>query len=148
MYRDANLGLFCFPLTLGCIAAPFVICSQRESARTRVMTGSALLGIIVVAWLDFCKGGVIYRYTADLTLTASFLAAAVLLILLGNAMESEKAPAWVRWAVYAAVCAGFIFSFIAALRVSLINGHSYISDIPDNVLEFFEKILPFAQTVK
>lgn len=148
VYRDANLGLFCFPLTLGCIAAPFVICSQRESARTRVMTGSALLGIIVVAWLDFCKGGVIYRYTADLTLTASFLAAAVLLILLGNAMESEKAPAWVRWAVYAAVCAGFIFSFAAALRVSLINGHSYISDIPDNVLEFFEKILPFAKTVK
>lgn len=148
VYRDANLGLFCFPLTLGILAAPAIACSNGVAVRRRVMAGSALSGIIVLAWFDFCKGGVIYRYTADLALVASFLSVAVLLEALGQITESQRLLPWLRWILYSAICAFFILSFIGALRVSLINGHTYISDIPENVLEFFEKILPFAKTVK
>ena len=151
VYRDANLGLFCFPLTLGILTAPVITFSQRAAIKRRVMTGTAFFGLLVLAWFDFCKGGVIYRYTADIALMASFLAAASLLYLLGSDSEIESKkdkPALSHSVLYAAICGFFMLSAVLALRVSLINGHTYISDIPEKVLEIFEKILPFAKTVK
>lgn len=148
IYRDANLGLFCLPLTLGILAAPVTVFKSTSATRRRTMAGAAFVGIVALAWINFCKGGVIYRYTLDLSLVASFLSVALLLPLTGDAVSADISSgarrAQVRgWLIYASVCAFLLISLFGALRVSLINGHSYISPISEKVLRILQKLLPF-----
>ncbi len=145
IYRDANLGLFCLPLTLGILAAPVTVFKGGNCARRRTMAGAAFIGIITLAWINFCKGGVIYRYTLDLALIASFLTVALLLPVAGDAVSGTERPQARGWIIYAAVCAFLLLSLAGALRVSLINGHSYISDISEKTLSVLQKLLPFSQ---
>ena len=42
------------------------------------MLASSLAAMFATAYLNFCYGGVIFRYTADLTVLAAFTAAAVI----------------------------------------------------------------------
>lgn len=146
IYRDANLGLFCLPLTLGILAAPITVFRSGNTARQRTMAGAAFLGIVALAWINFCKGGVIYRYMLDLATVAAFLSVALLLPVAGDAVSGtagEERPRVRGWLIYAAVCAFLLISIAGALRVSLINGHSYISAISEEVLEILERFLPF-----
>lgn len=127
VYRDANLGMFVMPLTLGVLGMPALICSRSESAHRRISGGAVMLGLLCVAWLDFCKGGVIYRYTADLWLTAAFFAAVCLLTLAARAYGSEKLPRPAKIAILAAVGVFLLIAAAGAVRVCLINGNGNIS---------------------
>lgn len=140
------MGLFCLPLTLGILAAPITVFRSGNTARQRTMAGAAFLGIVALAWINFCKGGVIYRYMLDLATVAAFLSVALLLPVAGDAVSGtagEERPRVRGWLIYAAVCAFLLISIAGALRVSLINGHSYISAISEEVLEILERFLPF-----
>jgi hypothetical protein len=79
LYRDAGLGLFSVPMALTLLTSPAVIFSPRFRKSLRVMTACAVAGLVSVSLIDFCLGGVIYRYTSDLTMTAALFSAVILI---------------------------------------------------------------------
>ena len=78
MYIDSNFGIFAFPFMLGLIFSPVLIKSKKISARGKIMLLSSLAALLITAYLNFSFGGVIFRYTADLTVLAAFVSAAVI----------------------------------------------------------------------
>ena len=78
MYIDSNFGIFAFPFMLGLIFSPVLIKSKKISARGKIMLLSSLAALLITAYLNFSFGGVIFRYTADMTVLAAFVSAAVI----------------------------------------------------------------------
>ena len=88
-YYEIMFGLFNFPiLPLGCIMLPVYLKKrQRPGADPRRTEAKAfavlcLVVSVLLAWVEFCKGGASIRYQMDLAHLMVFLAAVVLLTLL------------------------------------------------------------------
>ncbi len=78
VYIDSNFGIFAMPFMLSLLLSPVLFKSRKISGRGKIMLASSLFAIVLTAYLNFCYGGVIFRYTADLTVIAAFTAAAVI----------------------------------------------------------------------
>ena len=156
LYRDAGLGLLSVPLCTALLLSPAVIFHPRFRKSLRVMCGCAVLGLIFTSLLDFCLGGVIYRYTSDLTLIASFTGMAVLVTLTeavcsknsgGEKSSGKKESGPARSAVYyaccALVCVFAVISIAVCIRICLINGNGNIVKYSEEVSAAAEKFLPF-----
>ena len=70
VYVDSNFGLFAIPLCLGIFMAAFILKSKKKTPLAKALTVSVIISIIAVCFLNFYLGGVIYRYTTDMTLIA------------------------------------------------------------------------------
>ncbi len=78
MYIDSNFGIFALPFMLGLLFCPMLIRSKKISAKGKAMLLSSLAALLITAYLNFSYGGVIFRYTADMTVLAAFVSAAVI----------------------------------------------------------------------
>lgn len=88
VYVDTGMGLFSIPLTWALLASVGIFASKKRSTEGKVTLASVLVGLVVLALLDFGLGGVIFRYTCDLTLIASFASMAIVYALCENVMDS------------------------------------------------------------
>lgn len=88
VYVDANLGLFTVPVMFALFLALPLIRSKRKTAFAKALSISLLLGCLVVSWMNFCLGGVIFRYTSDMTLLCA-LGALLLLFSLNDRAEDH-----------------------------------------------------------
>lgn len=79
IYTDSNFGIFAFPFMLSLLLSPVLLKSKKVSASGKALLSAALASLAATALLDFCLGGVIFRYTADISLVAAFVSAAVIL---------------------------------------------------------------------
>lgn len=79
VYTDSNYGIFAFPFMLSLLLCPVLLKSKKISKSGKTMITAALVSMLFTAFLDFCMGGVIFRYTADISLIAAFVSAAVIL---------------------------------------------------------------------
>lgn len=77
VYVDTGMGLLTIPLMWMLFGSALVFANKKRPLAHKVTLGSVLFGMIVVALFDFCLGGVIFRYTCDLTLMGAFAAMAV-----------------------------------------------------------------------
>ena len=87
VYVDTGMGLFSIPLTwalLGCVG---VFMSKRRRLEAKITLASVIVGLVAVALFDFCLGGVIFRYTCDLTLMAAFASMAIVYALYEDVSE-------------------------------------------------------------
>lgn len=130
VYRDAGLGMFSSPLMYGMLLFPALVGNEEKHVRRRVMVTCGVVGIFATALLDFCLGGIIYRYTADMTVVGALLAVIVLLSLFETA--DERGNAVVCGCLAGILILFFAFSAVAALRVSLINDNG-------NIVKFSEE---------
>lgn len=79
VYIDSGLGITAMPFMLVLLLSP-VIFKKKEIGRNRkIIFAAALAALPVTAFLNFCLGGVIFRYTSDISLLAAFLAAVIAL---------------------------------------------------------------------
>ena len=78
VYIDSNFGVFALPFMLSLLLSPVLFKSKKISRGGKIMLASSLIALFVTAYLNFCYGGVIFRYTADLAVLAAFTAAAVI----------------------------------------------------------------------
>ena len=78
VYVDTGMGLLSIPLTWGLFGAIGIFRGKRYRLDSRLTVGALLCGLVAVALFDFCLGGVIFRYTCDLTLLAAFASMAIL----------------------------------------------------------------------
>jgi hypothetical protein len=84
VYVDTGMGLLAIPFMWMLAASIFIFADKKKSLGLKAALGSALFGLVFVAWLDFCLGGVIFRYTCDLTVVGALTSLAVAFALAGD----------------------------------------------------------------
>ncbi len=77
-YIDTGMGLFSIPFMWSALAALWIFKDRKQGIGKKLTLGFAFLGMLAVALMNFCLGGVIYRYTCDITLIAAFASTAIL----------------------------------------------------------------------
>ena len=138
VYIDSNFGIFAMPFMLSLLLSPVIFKSRRISVGGKTMLAASLAAILATAYLNFCYGGVIFRYTADLTVVAAFVSAAIIseicLILQRDyhdyVSRSAKKGVCALTASTAAVCS------LAAVMVNL-NMVPFSPDIHMAIRDFF-----------
>ncbi len=78
VYVDTGMGLFAIPLMLSLFLAFPTLRSKKKTPFAKSLLLCLLCGFFFVAFMNFCLGGVIFRYTADLTMLASVLSVILL----------------------------------------------------------------------
>ncbi len=79
LYVDSGIGIFAMPFMLALLLFPVVLRKKSLSRARKTIFACALCAIPVTAFINCCLGGVIFRYTADISLLAAFLAAVTVL---------------------------------------------------------------------
>ncbi len=79
VYVDSGLGIFAMPFMLMLLASPVYFKKKDIGINRKILFATALAMLPITAFLNFCLGGVIFRYTADFSLVAAFLASVVAL---------------------------------------------------------------------
>ncbi|MCQ2427917.1 MAG: hypothetical protein MJ137_05895 [Clostridia bacterium] len=141
IYRDASMGLLNIPLMFSLFLAPAVWFSEKYSVRRKVMTLSAVIAILVTAWINTCLGGIIYRYTCDMTVIAAFFSAIILLSVCETVLKSSKRAGKIL--VITAAFLLMIISVYVCIRISLLNGNGNVISYDDETAEKFAKFLFF-----
>lgn len=78
VYVDTGMGMLAIPLMLGLFGSIEIFISRRYSGFVKALCASLIVGFITVAWMNFCLGGVIFRYTCDMTLIAAVMSTLIL----------------------------------------------------------------------
>lgn len=68
VYVDANFGLFAIPIMFALVLVIPLLKSKEKTKFAKLLAVSLILGCLIVSWMNFCFGGVIFRYTSDMTL--------------------------------------------------------------------------------
>lgn len=128
VYVDTGLGLFALPLMKLLYLSPAAFFLRSRTREEKSYLIALLLALPTVALLDFSLGGVIFRYTMDLTLVAA-VASVCLLFALYRAFTGDhtsesttggEAKICARDRAAYAVCMIFLLvSILAALLLSL-----------------------------
>lgn len=78
-YIDTNFGIFAIPFMLPLFMSVFILRSKKTDSKEKALLTAGITAMFVTAFLNFCLGGVIFRYTTDISLTAALLSAVILL---------------------------------------------------------------------
>ena len=76
VYVDTGMGLLSIPFFWLLFVSIFTLAEKKQSLARRITLASLLVGGLAVAWMNFCLGGVIFRYTCDITLVMALAAIA------------------------------------------------------------------------
>ncbi|MBQ4064767.1 MAG: hypothetical protein IJD10_01560 [Clostridia bacterium] len=135
VYVDTGVGLFSIPLMLGCLLAIPTVCNKKKTVFARSLSALFLLGLLTVAVMNFCLGGVIFRYTCDMTLLA-----AIASLLLLFSFHEDHASAEGSGTVCRVAVAGILLAslFVCSQLSVSINGNLASYD-----MAFFARLAAF-----
>lgn len=147
VYIDVGLGLFSLPLMKLLLLSPAAFFLKRRPTYEKVLLALVLIGLLTVALLNFSLGGVIFRYTADLTTLAAITSVLVSLTFY-SALTVKETDAGTEIPVsgagepmaYAAVTVFFALAAVAALLLSVsynANLTRYPADLFVALKDFF-----------
>lgn len=78
-YVDSGIGIFAMPFMLSLLLFPIVLKKKTIGKNRKIIFAAALIAIPVTAFINCCLGGIIFRYTSDISVVAAFLAAVIML---------------------------------------------------------------------
>lgn len=90
VYSDASFGLFAIPLMLALFGGIVVLVRKKVPLYHKILFASSAVGLFVVALLNYSIGGVIFRYSCDLTLFAAMMSVFVIFELNGIVREQNE----------------------------------------------------------
>ena len=138
VYVDTGMGLFAIPFMWTLFGSIFVFADKKQSVGRKAILASALVGMLVVAWFNFCLGGVIFRYTCDLTVVGALASLAVAFSLCENTSGEGETIAIKR---------GVNIAFAALVTVSLFvcitlafSTNANLTDYPEAVYKGFRAL--------
>lgn len=135
VYIDAHFGILSVPFALLALITPFIAGDKKKSLFLRITLVSTLIGCVVMAWLDFCLGGVIYRYLCDFSVLFASLSA-IAAFWIADKIRHLRAFA-ARFLANGFFVAFLIYSVYFTFRImAIINGNLLEMD-PDS---FFFKL--------
>ena len=114
--------------------APLWMWDKKLSRYLKVQGACIMAGLLAVAWMDFCLGGVIFRYVCDLTAPAALLGAASLLMLCERVAASECSDR-LKKATYSGVTLIFVATCILCFLLALTSS-SHLFPYDSTVLGF------------
>lgn len=117
IYIDDSFGVFAIPFMLPLLLSPAIFKSKRAAFSEKILLGAVLVSTVVTAFVDFCLGGVIFRYTADILPAAALTSAFILIGIFGNLPEICGKPMAVMLKKAAVVLC--VVSIICCLAVSV-----------------------------
>ena len=138
VYVDMNYGIFALPFTLSLFLGIFIFKSKKASKEGKTMLAAGIISLFVTAFANFCLGGVIFRYTSDISLAAALLSAVILLEVCTDVQKNADAS------IARAVKGGTVALTAVTACISLascvqINGNlvSYSPEIYEALKNFF-----------
>ncbi len=135
IYIDSNIGVFNFPVSLGSLLLP-VFFIERGRKSEKILLSACLISVLATAFLDFCLGGVIFRYIADIS-PACALMGTVLLFCTAQTASRFKKPFGIITVCFIALVFIVSLAFSFSLSVSA-NGN--LTEMNGETLLFLEKI--------
>lgn len=138
IYIDQNFGLFTMPFTLLMLVGIYMIFSRKTTPTKRIMLGVGTASVFLTAFVDFCLGGVVFRYVGDIAPSAALISAFVLLELLAAALE-DGSTAFQKAVKYGGtlLCLLTAFSAIAVSLNTGVNFFKYSPEIYSALASFF-----------
>lgn len=138
VYIDSNIGIFALPFMLSLLLSPVIFRSKKISGRGKIMLASSLVAMFLTAYLNFSYGGVIFRYTADITALAAFVSAAVIMEIC--LMLETDCHAYVSRAAKKGVCAlSASTAAVCSFASVMLNGNlvSFYPAVHTAIRDFF-----------
>ena len=92
LYVSGYFGLHMIPFMMFGMFAVVSVLDKSKTMTYRITILSTAIGGVVVAWIDFCMGGVIYRYLSDFSTEVAVCAALVVLYIIEKSymLKNEK----------------------------------------------------------
>lgn len=119
VYVDTGMGLFAIPMMWLLFGSGLIFVNKKRSLAYKTTLGSFLAGVVAIALFDFCLGGVIFRYTCDLTLLGAFAAMVIAFSLCEDAFEGgENVGAGVGYALSAVMILSLVMSLSLAMSIN------------------------------
>lgn len=133
VYVDTGMGLLSIPLMWSLFGSAFVLANKKRQLAHKVALASLVVGAVAVAWFDFCLGGVIFRYTCDLTLLLSFASLAVIFSISEDGTEQGSARA-----VNISLSMLLVFSLLVSVSLSMSLNNNLTAYSPEAYVAFKE----------
>lgn len=137
VYVDTGMGLFSIPLMLALFLALPIILDKKKTSFAKSLVLSLIAGFLVISFVNFCLGGVIFRYTSDMTLLAALMS--VILMFSFNESVTEANGAAARACRITEEILMLISIFVCFSVLVSINGNlaSYDARVFVRLAEFF-----------
>ncbi len=135
LYVDGHFGILNVPFMWTAFATPFIFFDKKRSRTLKYGTLCALVGSFVIAWVDFCLGGVIYRYLCDFSAIFAVLAAIGLTLIIDKTLCTKKAV--LKYAVVVMAVLFILISLYIVFRIMAINN---INLLPLDESSLFRRI--------
>ncbi|MBR4766194.1 MAG: hypothetical protein IK085_05440, partial [Clostridia bacterium] len=143
VYLDDNIGLFAVPHNIALALLPAYPLGKKKCGYELTAVLSSAAGLFLCAFIDFCLGGVIFRYTGDISFAGAFIAAVILFEIIHN-FESYNnlLISFIRPFIKLLIAAGCIASVaVAALEALTVDGN--LSAFRPDVFEALKRIFCF-----
>lgn len=140
VYTDSSIGIFAMPFMLAILLAVFVFKSKSVSKKRKLILACVFASMLITAFVDTCLGGVIFRYTADITLIG-VLASAGIIFQLYSVCDIEKKSETKRIVVgsSAVLCSANVLATLASML--MLNANLF--DYSPIIFEYFRSLVVF-----
>lgn len=137
-YVDMNYGVFAFPFNLSLLLGTLVLRSKKVSKESKILLTSGMAAMLVTAFANFCLGGVIFRYTTDISLSAAIISAIILLEVCTYIQKNAnpEISRGAKAAVIALVAVTAYISLAASVQMN-VNIREYSPEIYEGLKNFF-----------
>lgn len=129
VYVDSNFGIFAIPFMLSLFLCIHIFKSKKAAKEEKALLAAGVLSLFITAFANFCLGGVIFRYTADISLAAAFISAVILLEICTSIQQSEKSST--AFTAKVAATALSVISAVIMLAVCIHREGNLISYNPE-----------------
>lgn len=137
-YIDANYGIFALPFNLFILMSGFILKSKKVAGESKILLSSGIAAMIITAFANFCLGGVIFRYTSDISVAAAFLSAVVILEICTYIQKNSSAEISRAFKIGTVAVAAVTACLVLAACIQ-INGNlrAYSPEIYEGLKNFF-----------
>lgn len=137
-YTDMNYGVFALPFNLALLLSMFIFKNKKVSKDSKILLVSGIAAMIATAFANFCLGGVIFRYTSDISLSAAIISAIILLEVCTYIQENANAEIS-RAAKGSVIALTALTAYISLAASVQIDGNirAYSPDIYEGLKNFF-----------
>ena len=119
LYVDGHFGILNVPFMWFGFATPIFLLGKNKSRLLKYSAVGAFVSCFVIAWVDFCLGGVIYRYLCDFSAIFALLSAIGIILLLERILEMKTV--WIKYALISLVIIFVVFSLYQTFRIMAIT---------------------------
>lgn len=133
-YIAQCMGVLSYPVTWAAALLP--ITGKKDGGFRRAFTLTLTVSAVVLAFIDMCKAGAHYRYTADILMALVF---AALIVLFEVVSLAEKAPGKIYPTIYTLSALALFLSCALGFLLIFANENSFYMFDYAGVTEMFRK---------